>query len=68
MDLIELICVAKNRAAEELQARGIGNLLLRNSLRDSLVECGLSCEECHREKAWRVIIVQALAQVSSRTR
>lgn len=68
MDLIELISLAKDRSAGELQARGIDNYLLRNSLRDNLVECGLSCDECHREEAWRAIIVQALAQVSSRTR
>ena len=68
MDLIDLICLAKDRSAKELQARGIDNYLLRNSLRDNLVECCLSCDECQREEAWRAIIIHSLAQVSSRTR
>lgn len=68
MNLIELICAAKDRSAYELESRGIDNYLIRNSLRDDLVECGLSCDECDREEAWSALIILVLAQVSGRTR
>jgi len=68
MQLIDLICAAKDRASTELRSRGLDNYLILNRLRDDLVECGLSCDECDREGKWSVVVAETFAQVSSRAR